>query len=452
MSTKLKELKEKRGLLIPQARAASDALTADPTNADKQKAWNERSNEITLLNGEIEREERVSALEALAPDKRGTLPGGTPPGGTKPGDDPLADARSKEPDNPVLDPDKHGYSLLRAMRMQCGLEPQGGVEWEIHTELSKNRNAAGATVRGVMVPHTLRMRGAQLRGTVTGLTAGAGLIPTILAPTLIDILRDRVVLRSLGCQVLSDMVGAFKIPKKTAKIGFEWVAEATAATATDVTVGTVDFSEKTLTGWTKITRSFMKQSSQDAELLVRNDLIDGMAVGLDNGGINGTGSSNQPTGLLAVSGTNSVAIGTNGGAITWAKAIELQTAVGTANAVGNRPAYLTNSKVMGAMKTIPKVASTSIFIMEDGQVDGRDVAECNLVPSNLTKGSSSGVCSALLYGDFSNLIMALWGGLDIVVDPYTLSTAGDVRVTAFQSADVNVRYAAAFSKCVDLTT
>ena len=309
------------------------------------------------------------------------------------------------------------------------------------------------TVRGIMIPHTLRMASrAEHRGTVTGLTQGVGLIPTILAPTLIDILREQVVLRQLGCQILSDMVGAFAIPKKTTKTGFEWVAEATAATATDVVIGTVAFAEKTLTGWTKITRSFVKQTSQDAEMLVRNDLTEGVAVGLDNGGINGTGASNQPTGLLAVSGTNSVVIGTNGGPITWAKTVEVETAVGTANAGGNAPAYLTNSKVRGAMKTITKDSGSGQFIMQNGEVNGTQLAMSNLVPSNLTKGSSSGVCSALLYGDFSNLIMALWGGLDIVVDPYTLSTAGDIRITAFQSADVNVRHAAAFSKCVDLTT
>lgn len=450
MSTKLKDLKEKRGLLIPQARAASDALTADPTNAEKKKAWDDRSNEIILLNGEIEREERVSALEAMAPDQRGGLPGGTLPGGTKPGDDPLADARSKEKDNPVLDPDKHGYSLLRAIRLRCDGAQLNGVEGEVHSELLKRH---GKEANGILVPHTLRMRAAtEQRGTVINVTQGAGLIPTILAPTLIDVLRARVILRQLGAQVLADMVGAFAIPKKTANLGFEWTAEATAATATDIVVGTVAAAMKNLTGWTKLTRSFIKQTSQDAEAMVRMDLTDGMAVGLDNGGINGTGSSNQPTGLLALAGTSTVAGGTNGLALTWANVVAQETAVGALNADVGTMAYLTNSKVRGSAKTIPKVSGTAQFICENNEMNGFPVAVSNLVPSNLTKGDASGVCSASIFGNFSDAIFALWGGLDIVVDPFTESTAGNVRITGFQSADFICRRAESFNKNVDILT
>lgn len=448
MSTKLKELKEKRGLLIPQARAASDALTADPTNADKQKAWNERSNELDLLNAEIQREERMSALEKAAPDTRAGLPGGTVPGITKPGDDPLADARAKEPDNPILDPDKHGYSLLRAIRQRCDGAELRGVEGEVHQELLKRH---GKEANGILVPHTLRMRGAvEQRGTVVNVAAGAGLIPTILAPMLIDVLRARVVLRQLGCQILSDMVGAFAIPKKTANLGFEWTPEATAATATDVTVGTVAFGMKNLTGWTKLTRSFIKQTSQDAEAMVRMDLTDGMAVGLDNGGINGTGSSNQPTGLLATAGVGTTVGGTNGLAINWANVVAQETAVGALNADVETMAYLTNSKVRGSCKTIPRVAGTASFICENNEMNGFPVAVSNLVPSNLTKGSASGICSAMIFGNFADAVFALWGGLDIVVDPFTESTAGNVRITGFQSADFNVRRAESFNKNVDI--
>ncbi|MBL8819093.1 MAG: phage major capsid protein [Planctomyces sp.] len=445
MSVKLKQLKERKADAVKQLRAAHDALSAAPGDEAKKKDFDERSKAIESLNEEIDREERVSALEIANPDKR------TAPGGTKPEDNILEDLRSKEPDNPILDPDKHGYSLMRAIRMRCGDEKEGGVEWEVHQELAKRKQDAGMTVRGLMVPHTLRMaNNAEKRGTVINLSAGAGAIPTILAPTLIDVLRDAVVLRQLGAVILSDMVGAFAIPKKTAKIGFEWVAEDAAATATDITVGTVAFSEKCLTGRTRITRSFMKQSSLDAEAMVRQDLVDGMAVGMDNGGINGTGSSNQPTGLLAVSGTNTVAMGTNGLALTWAKVVEMETVVGTSNALRNSPAYLTNSKVRGSAKTVLKDSGSGRFLMENGEMNGYPVAVSTLVPSNLTKGTSSGVCSAAIFGDFTNLVFALWGGLDIIVDPFSESTKGNVLISAFQSADVNVRYAAAFSKCVDI--
>lgn len=445
MSAKLKQLKERKAEAVKQLRAAHDALSAAPGDETKKKDFDERSKSVQTLVEEIDREERVSALEAIAPDVRGAAPG------TTPGDAVLQELREKEPDNPVLDPDKFGYSLMRAIRAQAGLEPLQGVEKECHQELAKRKAESGQNVRGIIVPHTLRMAPRrEQRGTVVNLSAGAGAIPTILAPTLIDVLRNAVVLRQLGAVILTDMVGAFAIPKKTANTTFSWVAEDAAATSTDVTVGTVAFAEKCITGRTRITRSFIKQSSIDAEMMVRDDLMNGMAVALDDGGINGTGSSNQPTGLLAVSGTNTVAMGTNGLAITWAKVVEMETAVGTANAAGQNPAYLTNSKVRGSMKTIPRVASTAQFIQEGDTANGAPVAVSNLVPSNLTKGTSSGVCSAMIYGDFANLVFALWGGMDLIVDPFSESTKGNLLISAFQSADVNVRYAAAFSKCVDI--
>ena len=444
MSAKLKGLKEKRATMIPLARAASDALTADPTNKDKQTAWDARATEITTLNAEIDREERMSALETVAPDTRTVLPGGT----TKPGDNPLERAQDAEPKNPVLNPDKHGYSLLRALRMRSDGAVVDGVEGEVHAELAKRH---GKAPHGLLIPHTLRMSGNfEQRGTIVDLTAGAGAIPAMKSTTLIDALRNLVVLRQLGAQILSDMVGTFSIPKKTATTGFEWVAEGVAATATDVTIGTVAFAEKVLTGWTKITRSFMKQTSLDAENMVRMDLADGMAVGLDNGGINGTGASNQPTGLLAAAGVTTTLGGTNGLALTWGNVVAQETAIANLNGAAGSLAYLTNSKVRGQAKTTVKETGSGLFLWEKNEMNGYPVAVTNLVPSNLVKGTSGAVCSAMIFGNFADAMFALWGGLDIVVDPFTESTAGNVRITAHQSADFNIRRSQSFNKNVDI--
>lgn len=447
MSTKLKDLKEKRALLIPQARAASDALTADPTNAEKKKAWDDRSAEIIALNGEIDREERMHELEKLAPDPRTGLPGGTTPGV-----DPLEEQRQQK-DNPVLNPDAHGYSLLRALRMQMGLEKESGVEYEVHQELSQRKSASGLTVKGLMIPHTLRMgRGFEKRGTIIDTTAGAGAIPAIQSTEFIDVVRNMVVLRKLGAVVLSDMVGTFSIPKKTATTAFQWVAEGLGATGSDIVVGSVAFGMKNLSGWTRLTRSFMKQTSLDAEAMVRFDLAEGMAAGLDNGGINGTGADEQPTGLLATAGVTVVAGGTNGLALTWGNVVKQETEVSTANTLTGNLAYLTNSKVRGSAKTIAKDAGSGRFLWEGNEMNGYMAEVSNVMPSTGTKGTSGAVCSSMLFGNFADAVFALWGGLDIVVDAASESKAGNVILVAHQSADFGVRRATSFSKNVDILT
>lgn len=451
MSTKLKDLKEKRGLLIPQARAASDALTADPTNAEKQKAWNDRSAEITALNAEIAREERMAELENLNPDNRSGLPGGTPPGGTKPGEDPLKLAQDEAPDDPTLNPDKHGYSLLRAVRMQIGAEPFKGVEAEVHQELKLRKESSGLTCRGIMVPHTLRMTpSVERRGTIIDVTAGAGAIPAIQSVTMIDAVRNMVVLRQLGAIVLTDMVGTFSIPKKTATTAFEWKAEGVAATGSDITIGSVPFAMKNLTGWTRLSRSFVKQTSQDAEQMVRNDFAEGLAVGMDNGGINGTGSADDPTGLLNLPGVAVVAGGASGLALNWANTVKMETEVDAVNTLFGSLAYLTNSKVRGQAKTTAKDSGSGIFIWQGNEVNGYPAAVSNSMPSNKVKGSSGAVCSTMLFGNFADAVFALWGGVDIVVDAASEAKQGNIVLVAHQSADFNVRRAASFSKNVDI--
>jgi hypothetical protein len=62
------------------------------------------------------------------------------------------------------------------------------------------------------------------------------------------------------------------------------------------------------------------------------------------------------------------------------------------------------------------------------------------------------VCSAIIFGNFADLIIGMWGGLDLMVDPYTGSTAGTVRVVTLQDVDIAVRRAESFSAMVDALT
>lgn len=68
------------------------------------------------------------------------------------------------------------------------------------------------------------------------------------------------------------------------------------------------------------------------------------------------------------------------------------------------------------------------------------------VPSNLVKGNSGGVCHAIIFGSFNELIVGQFGpGLDILVDPYTGSAAGTVRVRALLDVDIALRHGQSFS-------
>jgi len=130
------------------------------------------------------------------------------------------------------------------------------------------------------------------------------------------------------------------------------------------------------------------------------------------------------------------------------------------NALNGSAAFITNSKVKAKLATTPKQSSGVegkflLFGGGDGAGDrvlGYPIAYTNSIPSNLTKGSATSVCSAILFGVWQNLVIGQWSGVDLLVDPFSGSKEATVRVTAFHDADVADRNAENFSACVDVTT
>lgn len=309
----------------------------------------------------------------------------------------------------------------------------------------------GRSAQGFFVPVEVQRR--DLEVTTANSSTGGKLVATDLV-SFIDALRNKMVVTGLGAQMLSGLVGSIAIPRQTAGATAYWVAESGAPTESQQTIDQVTMNPKTVGAFTDISRKLMLQSSIDVEAFVRNDLATVLALAIDLAAINGSGSSNQPTGILATSGIGSVAGGTNGGAPTLANMIDLETAVSVANADIGSLAYLTNAKVRGKLKqTFKNATYGDVPVWGDGNmVNGYNAAVSNQVPSNLTKGTASGVCSAVLFGNFADLIIGQWGALDLMVDPYSNSTSGTVRVVALQDVDVAVRHAESFAAMKDALT
>ena len=176
-----------------------------------------------------------------------------------------------------------------------------------------------------------------------------------------------------------------------------------------------------------------------------------IALGVDYEGINGPGTTNRCTGILQNGSVTTVALGTNGGAPTFAKLVDMETAVADANASGDNMAYLANAKGRGLMKqTLKASAAGSTMLWENNVVNGTAALMSNQLPKNLVKGSSGAICSSVIYGDFAQAIIALWSGVDVLADPYTGGNEGATSIYCHQDFDFQLRYAEAFSKIVDM--
>jgi HK97 family phage major capsid protein len=309
----------------------------------------------------------------------------------------------------------------------------------------------GKAARGFFMPSDVQKRDL-LVGTPT---AGGNLVATdLLSGSFIDLFRNAMVIDRMGARMLTGLVGQIAIPKQTGAATAYWVAENGAPTESQQTVGQVTMSPKTVGAFTDISRRLTLQSSIDVEAMVNQDLATVLGLAVQQAAISGSGASNQPSGLLTLI-TPSVIGGTNGLAPTWPNMIDLETNVAVGNADIGTLGYLTNVKMRGKLKTTQKFASTNgapVWDLGSTPINGYNVGVTNAVPSNLTKGTSSGVCSAILFGNFADLMIGMWGSLDIMVDPYTGSTAGTVRVVALQDVDVAVRNIESFATMVDALT
>lgn len=358
------------------------------------------------------------------------------------------------------------FSLKRALLAlaargtpdETRLMREAAFEFECSREYAKK---IGKTPRGFIIPEDVFRRDDLCRRdlTVSPDTAGGYTVATsLIAGSFIELLRNRLVVSSAGATILSGLVGDVAIPKQTAAATAYWVAENEAPTESQPAFGQLALSPKTIGAYTEISRKLLIQSSLDVEAFVRNELSRTIAEGIDSACLHGTGTSNQPSGIAVTSGVGSVVCGTNGGYPNFGKIVDLETAVAVANADVGRLAYVTNTKVRGQLKkTFTNTTYGERPIWEDterdgvGRLNGYPAYVSNIVKSDLTKSSGSNL-SAIFFGNWADLVIGFWSGVDILVDPYSRSTTGAVVVTAFMDVDFGLRHAASFSVILDART
>lgn len=454
----VRELMHQRAALVSQARAIVDVAETANRNltADEEKQYADLTSQADTLSKRIDRQNQLSAMGG----------GQAQPEANRP--DPMLGMGPR---------DVERYSFTRALLAQASRNWRGA---ELEREASEaTAKALGLTAQGFFVPVDVMIsrslarvqtpRGWQyqpLRAdlTKTPATAGGNLIQTdLLAASFIELLRNRMMVQAAGATILGDLIGDVAIPRQTGGATAYWVADNTDITAESTpTIGQVSLTPKTVGAYTDISRKLLKQSSIDVENFVRGDLSAVLARAIDLAAIHGAGGGTEPTGILATSGIGAIFAGgaaavgdnPNGAAPVWADVINLETEVAIDNADIGTLAYMTNARMRGKLKQTAKYAGTdSATIWGSGAepLNGYMAHITNQVSSALTKGAGTGL-SAMIFANWADLLMGMWGTLDILADPYTGDVAGRVRVIALQDVDIAVRHAESFAAGVDFNT
>jgi len=256
----------------------------------------------------------------------------------------------------------------------------------------------------------------------------------LLANEFIDVLRNSSSVMQAGARMLPGLVGNVAIPKKTAASSGGWISsEGGAASESEPTFGTVSMAPKNVGAFTDMTRQLILQSTPAIEALVRDDLTQALALAIDKGALEGSGSSGQPTGILNTSGVNKPTAFA-AAVPTFAEMVAMETAVAEDNALFGNLAYITDAATYGGLKTKAKDAGSGMFVLEGGEANGYNVIR--------TQQATAG---NVYFGNFADCLIGMWGGLDLLVDPYTASSSGTVRVRALQTIDVALRNPVSFA-------
>jgi len=327
------------------------------------------------------------------------------------------------------------FSLMKAIRAMANpadRQAQDDARFEFEASEAAQR-ATGMAARGVMLPTDVLRSWSQRD--INSSDDSTLISEDYRGGDFIDVLRNASSVMQAGATTLQGLQGNVVIPKKTAGSAPAWIAtEGGAASETEATFSSVTMSPKVVGGYSDVTRLLLQQNSMDVENLIRNDLAQGIATAIDLGALAGSGSSGQPTGIKNTSGINNP---TDFAAAnpTFAEVVAMETAVAEDNALQGNLAYILPASMYGALKTTTKDSGSGQFVVEpDGNINGYRA----IVSNQVTAGD-------LYFGNFADLLVGFYGGLDITLDTAALATSGGLRVIALQTMDVAVRHAVSFA-------
>lgn len=342
----------------------------------------------------------------------------------------------------LSDREKKKYSIVRAINELSQYGKLEGLERECSEEVAKRTQQIA---RGFFIPGDITMNEfSRVSGdTLTGLRAlnattatAGGFTVSTETDTMIDLLRNKMVVAQLGARVLPNLVGNLAIPRQTGGATAYWLSETEEVTASQQSFGQVAFTPHRLAGLTYYTKQLLVQTGSAIESFVREDLMTVLALEKDRAAINGIGAAGEPLGILNTTGINSI---TFGGAPTWQDAVDLETLVEDDNVqFDGTTAYVTTPTAKGKWKTTQQVSGQAVFLWQNNTVNGYTAVSTKQIPSD-----------RMIFGKWSDLIIADWQNIDVVVDPISMATTGQTRVIINILTDCGTRYPQSFAASID---
>jgi len=405
------ELRQERAGLIEEANNLLETCKTEARNLndDEQVSYDAKIENIDKLKKDIEMVERQEKLNAeIAANVAAT---------------------------PVNEPKEiRDYSFFKAIQgsLNGNLD---GVEREMHEEAMNEARSAGRSINGLGIPSfMLEARADISQGT------------SAIAPTNVnayaDAMREASVFDKVGANILTGLSANTTIPV-TGTSTVAWEGENDAAADGGANFGKVELTPTRLAAYVNISKQLLLQNGAGAELAIIRDL--GRAVGqkMDAALFTTAGVTGAPdsVGELATSTFTEASFADK--VSIFSDFVSAEQKLAEVGGLEGNLAYVASPKLMSQLKQSAQVAAVSAGFQ--GNV-------INGYPSYFTNGCTSAAGSGDFYfGDFSKLYIGMFGGLDIMVDPYSAAKNGQTQLVLNQYMDWGVSDGAGFVKATSLT-
>ena len=336
-------------------------------------------------------------------------------------------------------------SISDAIARHISGKPLEGAEKEMADEGNAELRSFNKSADGVAVPSFFF---AEQRALSVGSAPSAGNTVNVEESGLIEFLYPQTVLNQLGVTNMTGMSSNFDLIRQNGGAAAEWEGETDLNAETDPTYERIPMRPKRLGAFTTFSKQLLIQSSLAVENEVRRNLSSAIGIALETAALNGSGTGDVPLGLLNQADINTVDIDVNGGALTREHLLMLEQVLSESNYSGNFR-FLMTAALRRYLKELKTDAGSGRFVWNDNNdVIGYNATISNLMPRDLAKGTGTDLHAAIL-GDFSQLYVAQWGGLDIVVDQYTQAKNAQVNVIANSWWDIACRQPKGFAVIKD---
>ena len=355
--------------------------------------------------------------------------------------------------------EQSSYSILRGIQscLRRDTRTPDGLEGDVHSAMTKSVVSSGIQSEGFLVPHDARVRHGNNRAyrrseayqrdlQVSVFNQGGATVATVIETPIIELLRNRLVTSALGITTMGGLSSNVSIPRQTGAATAYALPESATLTKSTQALDQILLAPHRVGAWNDYTRQLLLQSSIDVENFIRDDLMKVLALKWDLLILNGQGAGSEPLGILNTPGIGSVLFG---GSATFSLLVAFETALAVLNADAGNMAYATTPSVRGTLKSAAKLlkGATTVAAVAlwdggeapgEGEVNGYRALASNQIPNN-----------QVLFGNWSEVVHGLYGGYDVIVNPYSRDTDAAVRITINSFGDVALRHAASFCASAD---